>query len=157
MVRRPDLAERNRERATHSMTGSSTFKTWDAMRYRCGNENSKDYERYGARGIKVCARWQHSFEAFLADMGEKPEGMSLDRIDHNGNYEKDNCRWATATTQARNRRNNVILEYNGDVGPVSYWAEKVGLERKTLEYRIRSGWEVGRALTTPSMTNRKGK
>jgi hypothetical protein len=153
--KRPDLAERNRQNATHGMTGSRTFKTWDAMRYRCNNPQSKDYPNYGGRGIRVCDRWLNSFEAFLADMGERPSGMTLDRIDGDGDYCKENCRWATPLQQNRNRRSNVILEFQGDAGPISYWAEKVGLERKTLEYRIRVGWDVERALTTPSTIPRK--
>lgn len=157
MAKRPDLAQMNRDRATHAMTGSPTYKTWDAMRYRCLNESSKDYPRYGGRGIKVCDRWKNSFEAFLSDMGVRPEGMTLDRIDGSGDYEKDNCRWATPIEQARNRRGNVVIEYKGESGNVSYWAEKMGLERKTLEYRIRKGWDVERALTTPSLIPRKKK
>lgn len=156
MAKRPDLAARNKANATHGMTGSRTFKTWDSMIYRCNNPSSKDFPRYGGRGIKVCARWDNSFEAFLADMGERPEGMTLDRIDHEGDYSKDNCRWATPLTQARNRRNNRIIEYKGESGPVSYWAEKMGIERKTLEYRIRVGWDIERALTTKSLIPRKG-
>jgi hypothetical protein len=86
---------------------SGTYKTWCAMLARCRRQNHIVYDRYGGRGISVCERW-HSFENFLADMGERPEGMTLDRVDVDGNYEPENCRWATATEQNRNRSTNVI-------------------------------------------------
>lgn len=136
------------------MTKTPTHNTWAQMRQRCSDESCKDFERYGGRGIKVCARWQ-SFENFLEDMGERPKGMTLDRIDVNGSYEPGNCRWATPVEQSRNRRSNVFVTYGAATLTVAEWAERTGLERKTLEHRIRSGWDVERALTTKSITNRK--
>lgn len=151
---RPDLAARNRARATHGMTGTPTFVAWSSMLARCTNRKAKDYPRYGGRGITICERWR-SFENFLADMGERPEGMTLDRERQDGNYEPGNCRWATPTQQARNRCTNVLVTHAGITATIAEWAERTGLERKTLQWRIRAGWNTARALSTPSITNRK--
>jgi hypothetical protein len=147
--KRPDLAERNRQRAKHNMEGTPTYNVWKGMIQRCINSSSKDFKRYGARGITVCERWLN-FQAFLEDMGNKPDGMSIERINNSLGYSKENCQWISPKEQARNRRNNKTYQWNGKVCCVSELAEISGLERKTLEYRLRIGWDVQRAMTTPS-------
>lgn len=133
---------------------SSTHAIWRGMLSRCRNPKAKDFARYGGRGVAVCERWL-SFDNFLADMGERPAGLTLDRRNGSGNYEPGNCTWATPKQQARNRRDNVLVTHAGTTASVAAWAERTGLERKTLEYRIRAGWPAERALTTPSLINRK--
>lgn len=153
--KRPELSARNIASATHGKTGTRTYDTWRSIKQRCCNPKSKDWKHYGGRGIKICEQWAASFSNFLADMGERPDNMTIDRIDVNGNYDNKNCRWASDTTQSNNKRTCVYVEYNGKSQSVADWSREVGLERKTLEYRIRTGWDVERALTTPSLIKRK--
>lgn len=102
-------AERGRKQlTTHGMTRTREFRSWEGMLQRCYNKNATGYERWGGSGVVVCERWRDSFENFLQDMGLRPQGTSLDRIDPFGNYEPSNCRWADASTQNKNIRKNVI-------------------------------------------------
>ena len=96
---------------------------WNGIKSRCLNKNNKAYKYYGGRGIKMCARWRNSYRNFLLDMGQAPDATySIDRIDNNGNYEPGNCRWATMDTQANNRRNNIVIEYDGQTKTLSDWS-----------------------------------
>jgi hypothetical protein len=120
------------------------------MHKRCYNPNWKQYADYGGRGIKVCDRWRKSYANFLADIGRRPSpNHSLDRIDHDGDYSPENCRWATAVEQARNRRMARMLTYGGETMCLSAWAERYSLRAQTLGRRLRAGWDAERALTTP--------
>lgn len=133
---------------SHSRPGkppSRTYVTWQSMVARCRNV---DNPTYGGAGIRVCERW-HSFENFLADMGERPAGMTIERLLATGDYEPDNCRWASALEQSRNRKSSRHLSLNGEALTVSEWAERLRIPRPVLQDRIRLGWDAERILTTP--------
>lgn len=126
-----------------------TYRVWTDMKRRCVNPKHKAYPRYGARGISVCERWLNDFAAFVADMGEKPEGMTLDRIDNAGPYSPENCRWATWREQNNNRRSTRKLEWDGRTQSLRQWSRELGINHVTLRRRLEHGWTVERALTTP--------
>ncbi len=119
-------------RTTHGMSRTPTYETWCKMIARCTKKNAVQYKYYGGRGITVCDRWL-SFENFLTDMGVRPEGTSLDRIDNDGNYEPDNCRWATQTEQCNNTRRSVI--YEGKT--IKEWATILGISYAAVSWRLR--------------------
>lgn len=124
---------------THGLKNRREYNVWCAMRDRCTNPNTKQYPNYGGRGIRVCDEWMVSVEAFLRDMGDCPKGLSLERVDTNGNYEPSNCRWATITEQNRNKRNSIMVTYRGVTKNLADLAEEVGLPYKKLRYRIKEG------------------
>lgn len=115
---------------------------------RCTNASVPGYRSYGARGIAVCDRWR-DFEKFVDDMGPRPHGMSIDRVDVNGNYEPKNCRWATALEQNNNRTDNIHLEHAGEVMTVAQWARRLGMRAGLVHQRLSLGWSVADALTIP--------
>ncbi|MBA4220176.1 MAG: hypothetical protein C0458_05540 [Methylobacterium sp.] len=109
------------------------------MRARCSNPNDTDYADYGGRGIAVCSRWD-DFAAFYADMGNRPDGHTIDRIENGGNYEPSNCRWAEAKTQANNKRSNRIITIGGDSKTLQAWCDQFGIEPSKVRYRLSRGW-----------------
>ena len=126
-----------------------TYQSWEAMIQRCNNRNARNYYLYGGRGINVCVKWQ-KFESFLWDMGKRPtKNHSIDRIDNNGNYCKENCRWATKREQARNRRDNHYVTYNGKTQLLVEWSEEIGIPINVLKGRIRRRWSAEKSLMTP--------
>jgi len=138
----------NKLNLTHGMSKTITYSSWLSMKSRCNEKNNARYDNYGGRGIKVCDRWLHSFENFLEDMGERPsKEYTLDRIDVNGDYCKENCRWADYKTQANNTTRNINLEYNGEVHTIAEWSEILGIKYGVLRDRIANGWSVERALS----------
>ena len=131
----------------HGMSQSRIYRIWSNMKARCECKTNDAYSLYGRRGISVCKEW-HDFETFekWAMKSGFQKGMSLDRINVNGDYSPDNCKWATPAEQANNRRNTIYLEYNGEKHTISEWAEKLGINRSTLNNRICRGWTVEKAL-----------
>ena len=150
----------SRIKKIHGMRHSPEWRIWSHMLERCRNPNCEKYYCYGGRGIKVCSRWLE-FVNFYADIGPRPSTKhTLERIDNNGDYCPDNCRWATWDEQRRNKRTNHLLTYNGETQPVVEWAKHAVVKYKTFKQRIADKWPIERALFTPhistNFSNRKG-
>ena len=124
-----------------------TWMCWYDMNKRCYNTKYHRYFAYGGRGISVCKEWRETYISFLNDMGEKPDGYSIERINNDGNYSPDNCRWATPKEQAQNRRANHIIEFNGISKNISQWAFEIGISHSALRKRLKN-WDLEKALTT---------
>ena len=135
---------------SHGMRHTPEWMIWSSMVSRCHNSNDTGYGYYGKRGITVCDRWRTSSGSFFADMGPRPSPKhTLDRIDNDGNYEPGNCRWATRKEQARNRRSNTNIVFDGRSQCIADWAEELRLSPRALSRRLRAGWSVKRALMAP--------
>lgn len=136
--------------ATHRKSNTKLYSVWASMRKRCNSEKDDSYKHYGGRGIKVCDAWNNSFEEFYKwsmENGYK-EGLSIDRIDVNGDYYPENCRWATWIEQANNTRKNKFLTFNGETYTMAEWARITGIPEGVIQLRLsRLGWSVERALT----------
>lgn len=118
------------------MARTRAYRIWSNMKQRCFNKKNTRFADYGGRGITVCDRWV-DFEAFLADMGQPPDGMSLDRIDNDGNYEPSNCRWTTAKQQqVTARRERRFLTHNGVTKTIGEWAVELGISKAGVQYRL---------------------
>jgi hypothetical protein len=139
----------------HSKCESPEYNTWESMIQRCNNPNSDEYKNYGGRGIIICEDWQ-SFEKFFADMGERPKGLSIDRIDNDGNYCKENCRWATREEQSNNTSRTVFYEHDGKVQSITQWAREYNISRTTFDSRLKRGILFEEAIDT-SFYRRMGK
>jgi len=140
---------------THGMTKTRTFKSWESMKQRCLNPKAPDYSRYGERGIKIHKPWISDFAKFLADMGERPEGTTLDRKEVNGNYEPGNCRWATASMQQRNKTSTSMIRFKGRSQSLADWAEETSIPAKIIRWRLNKGWQVAAALTKPKRPKKR--
>lgn len=147
-----DENSKNTKWKTHGESGTRLYRKWQSMKARCYQPNSTKYKNYGGRGITVCDQWRSDYAAFrdwaLANGYE--DGLTIDRIDVNGNYEPSNCRWTTQKKQQNNRSNNRMLTYNGETKSLTEWAEDTGISEMVLRARItKLGWSVERALTEP--------
>lgn len=137
-----------KRQTTHGKTKTLTYRIWQDMKDRCSNSKHQSFKNYGGRGILVCKRWL-KFDNFLKDMGEKPEGLSIDRIKNNRGYYKNNCHWATRNYQSRNKRSNRIITFNGKTQCLSDWARELSLPTVTLWSRIYSyKFPLKKALTS---------
>lgn len=132
-------------KTTHGMTGTPEFVSWTCAINRCHNPKDEHYPNYGARGIVVCERWRESFENFYADMGTRPQGMTLDRFpDVNGPYSPENCRWATNVEQSNNKRNNRYVTRDGRTQTIAQWAREFGIYDSLVSKRRAAGWPEDR-------------
>jgi hypothetical protein len=147
--------DRAKESSTiHGRRYEELYPTWNGMMDRCHNKNSTAYKHYGARGITVCDRW-HELDNFLSDVGDRPEGTTLDRKDNNKGYYPENCRWATNRQQSTNRSNNVYITYEGVTKTKVEWAEEKGMHIGTLKYRLMIGWSVEDALNKATRPHKR--
>jgi len=148
---------------THGLAHTSTYDIWRGILTRCNNPNNHTYERYGGRGIRVCNSWM-KFTNFLEDMGERPTGLSIDRINNNGHYSCGHCdectengwvtngRWATTSEQANNTSRTHYITYQGKTQSLKFWAKELHINYGTLRNRIYQGWDIALALTSPLHT-----
>ena len=127
-----ELTSQRNQKHEKGVIDSNIYKIWKTMRSRCENKNSQVYKHYGARGISVCERWK-SFDAFSKDVGARPVGTTLDRIDNDGNYEPGNVRWATHKVQHNNKRSNVMVLIRGRIQSMQAWADELGIPRHRLK------------------------
>ncbi len=140
----------------HGLSQSAVYEVWHGMHQRCEQPSYHSFPRYGGRGITVCERWA-SIENFIADMGEPPPGMSLDRIDNSGPYSPENCRWATRSQQQRNKRDNRSITFNGETLLVVEWAERLNLPYYRILHRLNAGRPIEDVLSTTPLPRRSGR
>lgn len=146
----------NKRRAKHGMYRTKVYKVWQDMRQRCENPKDAAYHRYGGRGVRVCNRWQE-FDTFLSDMGEPPVGASIDRIDNNGDYTPENCRWATPQEQQNNLRTNRLITHEGKTQTLAQWARETGIAYHVLKHRLNQGWQPPKLFTKDNLRGKTVK
>lgn len=148
-LRKSKLKEKSTK---HGLSRSSEYISYTGMKGRCNNSNNKDWKNYGGRGIKISKRWEESFENFISDMGFKPTPEhSIDRIDVNGDYTSENCRWATDIEQNNNKTNTLFITAFGIKKSICNWALTYGINSEALRRRIvKLGWGIEKAISTPT-------
>lgn len=141
------LVKRN---TSHGQTKTRLYRIWAKIHERCSNPNSKRYADYGGRGIRVCEEWKDFavFQKWALENGYRDD-LTIDRIDNNGSYTPQNCRWVDYKTQNRNRRDNNLVTYKGQTKTLTEWAEQFQIRRTTLANRLKLGWSVEEAISTP--------
>jgi hypothetical protein len=132
----------------HGEKRTPTWNSWNSMHQRCRQKSHKSYADYGGRGIAVCERWSE-YVNFREDMGHRPPGTQLDRVDNSRGYSPDNCRWATCKQNNNNRRSSRLIEWRGETHTLTEWTEILGIDRMTVGKRLSSGWDIDRAFTVP--------
>lgn len=149
-------SQRNRDNAVHGGCGTRLYGIWIDMRSRCNYEKSINWHLYGGRGIKVCEEWQNDFSVFREWALENgyADGLQLDRIDNDGNYEPSNCKWSTRSEQGNNRRTCKYITIGNETKTISEWCDITGVDRMTAYSRIRRGWNAERAVTEKASPKR---
>lgn len=140
-------------RTTHGRSGDPVLAVYISMRQRCSNPNAQNYHRYGGRGITVCDRWldkKNGFLSFISDLGERPPGTTIERVNNDFGYSPENCKWSTRKEQYANRSTNHYIEFNGERRTITEWAAKIGIATPNLIARLNKlKWPLERALTEP--------
>lgn len=150
-LRQEQAIENNKHRTTHGKSKTKLYNVWFDIKRRCYNPKRENYKDYGGREIKICDEWKNNFEKFYnwANENGYKEGLSIDRIDVNGDYEPKNCRWVDNYTQANNKTNNFLITYNGETHTATEWSKIVGIKATTILHRIKKyGWSIEKALNT---------
>ena len=129
------------------------YSTWKQIKKRCYNKNDHNYHLYGGRGITMCERWLKSFPNFLADMGPRPTGLTIERIDNSKGYSKENCKWATMQEQNWNKRDIKMITFQGETKPTKVWERELGFSSGGLRYRLKKGMSMKDAVATPIRNN----
>lgn len=141
----------SKAQTVHSKSHSRIYGIWASLKKRTQNGNNKNFKDYGGRGITVCEEWEADFRAFYewAISNGYADNLTIDRTDNNKGYSPDNCRWITRKKQCNNKRNNSRITFRGQTKTLSEWADEAGIQRLTLLMRLRRGWSIEKALTTP--------
>ena len=149
-----DKAKTGNARRVHGKHGTRLYRIWQAMHARCYIKTNPAYKNYGARGITICAEWLKNYQAFYnwAMSNGYNDNLTIDRIDVNGNYEPNNCRWSTRKEQANNKRTNHYITFNNETHTINEWAEKLKIDRHSISWRLKHNWTIEKTLTTPVKT-----
>jgi hypothetical protein len=147
----------NKRRAKHGKYNTRVYRQWQSMIQRCYNQDNTRYLRYGGRGVTVCDRWRSSFDAFYADMGDAPDGASIDRIDNDKGYEPSNCRWATPQEQANNRSTNIVIHHDGKSMTIAEWARYLDLPYHWVKHRYNRGYKPPQLFSREHLPYRNAK